>query len=118
MAPRSVRKAACSQVFSDIPGLRPEVIGSPSLYHLLDGLATLNIVRQHFSRQRRKLRVTCEAHGHQLAAGELADAGFQIRGDRKSTRLNSSHQISYAVFCLKKKTKTTTYKNSRTSSTY
>src|SRR2546430_6322814 len=28
--------------------------------------------------------------------------------DRKSTRLNSSHsQISYAVFCLKKKTATT-----------
>src|SRR2546430_12213744 len=27
-------------------------------------------------------------------------------GDRKSTRLNSSHsQISYAVFCLKKKSK-------------
>src|SRR5207244_7435876 len=27
-----------------------------------------------------------------------------IEGDRKSTRLNSSHQIiSYAVFCLKKK---------------
>src|SRR5216683_4715252 len=30
-------------------------------------------------------------------------------GDRKSTRLNSSHdQISYAVFCLKKKKKTLT----------
>src|SRR5690625_6539946 len=29
----------------------------------------------------------------------------QIKGDRKSTRLNSSHvAISYAVFCLKKKT--------------
>src|SRR5215204_7025040 len=29
------------------------------------------------------------------------------RGDRKSTRLNSSHTvISYAVFCLKKKKKT------------
>src|SRR2546427_7206289 len=29
--------------------------------------------------------------------------------DRKSTRLNSSHsQISYAVFCLKKKKKNTT----------
>src|SRR2546430_10315139 len=28
----------------------------------------------------------------------------QLPGDRKSTRLNSSHsQISYAVFCLKKK---------------
>src|SRR3989440_354078 len=30
----------------------------------------------------------------------------ESRGDRKSTRLNSSHdQISYAVFCLKKKKK-------------
>src|SRR5258708_13519661 len=30
--------------------------------------------------------------------------GTLIAGDRKSTRLNSSHQIiSYAVFCLKKK---------------
>src|SRR2546430_8464676 len=30
--------------------------------------------------------------------------GTGARGDRKSTRLNSSHsQISYAVFCLKKK---------------
>src|SRR2546429_5609003 len=32
-------------------------------------------------------------------------AGGTQRGDRKSTRLNSSHgYISYAVFCLKKKT--------------
>src|SRR2546430_11746038 len=30
-----------------------------------------------------------------------------LLGDRKSTRLNSSHsQISYAVFCLKKKNET------------
>src|SRR5438876_5421652 len=29
---------------------------------------------------------------------------FAVKGDRKSTRLNSSHpSISYAVFCLKKK---------------
>src|SRR3712207_8288749 len=44
----------------------------------------------------------------------LAEAGpegsvqlsFEVR-DRKSTRLNSSHaNISYAVFCLKKKTNT------------
>src|SRR2546427_5553372 len=36
--------------------------------------------------------------------------------DRKSTRLNSSHsQISYAVFCLKKKSLTTTigYKSAK-----
>src|SRR5256886_6401987 len=32
--------------------------------------------------------------------------GEEMRSDRKSTRLNSSHsQISYAVFCLKKKKK-------------
>src|SRR5947209_17115938 len=36
----------------------------------------------------------------------LADRGGD--GDRKSTRLNSSHaNISYAVFCLKKKNKIT-----------
>src|SRR5690606_41734732 len=35
-----------------------------------------------------------------------ADHGTGARGDRKSTRLNSSHvKISYAVFCLKKKTR-------------
>src|SRR2546430_3622578 len=34
---------------------------------------------------------------------------FRERQDRKSTRLNSSHsQISYAVFCLKKKKSATT----------
>src|SRR5438552_12284179 len=52
------------------------------------------------------------------AAGNYYDIGFiggfagerakrlDRRTDRKSTRLNSSHQIiSYAVFCLKKKKK-------------
>src|SRR3712207_6927626 len=44
-----------------------------------------------------------------LMAEGLADLGVQASigtgwGDRKSTRLNSSHaNISYAVFCLKKK---------------
>src|SRR5438552_4220364 len=39
-----------------------------------------------------------------LARYREADAGQDA--DRKSTRLNSSHQIiSYAVFCLKKKKK-------------
>src|SRR5437588_6831223 len=37
---------------------------------------------------------------------------MSARRDRKSTRLNSSHTvISYAVFCLKKKKKTTKNKN-------
>src|SRR6266496_1483943 len=38
-----------------------------------------------------------------IDGGESVEA---MRGDRKSTRLNSSHvEISYAVFCLKKKKK-------------
>src|SRR3712207_8047647 len=61
-----------------------------------------------------------QAHEGGLQAGDqgaegTGSAGRSIRGreihraeDRKSTRLNSSHaNISYAVFCLKKK-KTTT----------
>src|SRR5258708_39129929 len=45
-----------------------------------------------------------------VTIASLADLGYQVnmaeRIDRKSTRLNSSHQIiSYAVFCLKKKKK-------------
>src|SRR3712207_8183311 len=41
-----------------------------------------------------------------LRLDEVPDAGLgHHREDRKSTRLNSSHaNISYAVFCLKKKT--------------
>src|SRR5690349_23076151 len=36
--------------------------------------------------------------------------GARARIDRKSTRLNSSHvEISYAVFCLKKKKKNTPF---------
>src|SRR5438270_6993820 len=39
--------------------------------------------------------------------GSLSHPVAEVRPDRKSTRLNSSHsQISYAVFCLKKKKNT------------
>src|SRR2546429_5200722 len=40
---------------------------------------------------------------YEIAADKTVPSGLKI--DRKSTRLNSSHgYISYAVFCLKKKT--------------
>src|SRR5256886_6650183 len=52
------------------------------------------------------------SHRERLGSGRAAivrDArGSPSTTDRKSTRLNSSHsQISYAVFCLKKKKKIT-----------
>src|SRR5256886_12345649 len=50
------------------------------------------------------------AGGDIVLAGEVRFGAERIDGDRKSTRLNSSHsQISYAVFCLKKK-KTMSYR--------
>src|SRR6266496_5682753 len=40
-----------------------------------------------------------------VAGLSTATSGWPHQQDRKSTRLNSSHvEISYAVFCLKKKT--------------
>src|SRR5258708_15844499 len=48
-------------------------------------------------------------HPRRDRRGAAAEDGGQ--GDRKSTRLNSSHQIiSYAVFCLKKKKKPRCYR--------
>src|SRR5688572_31328491 len=47
-----------------------------------------------------------EAHAVYRLSHEHILARMLIESDRKSTRLNSSHsQISYAVFCLKKKNK-------------
>src|SRR2546430_10579969 len=57
----------------------------------------------------RAVYVSCnpDALGAELPI--ILKAGYRIdriEADRKSTRLNSSHsQISYAVFCLKKKKK-------------
>src|SRR3712207_8789361 len=45
-----------------------------------------------------------------VLAAAPASAARKIKSDRKSTRLNSSHaNISYAVFCLKKKKLHITY---------
>src|SRR2546427_8709174 len=54
------------------------------------------------------LPVLVEAYGgeNQIIAIERPEIHLHPALDRKSTRLNSSHsQISYAVFCLKKKTR-------------
>src|SRR5258708_30412023 len=65
-----------------------------------------------FGGRRRRIEqaaADAEAQLRQTEAAHLAIAGQVVIqtitvADRKSTRLNSSHQIiSYAVFCLKKK---------------
>src|SRR5438105_8095655 len=53
-------------------------------------------------------------HGHGPELARQAEAMGEARADRKSTRLNSSHEwISYAVFCLKKKKKKTKIKKKK-----
>src|SRR5260221_7588902 len=48
--------------------------------------------------------VALRRRGRRRAIALGGTLGLRIDGDRKSTRLNSSHTvISYAVFCLKKK---------------
>src|SRR5437762_6342855 len=55
------------------------------------------------SARARRRRPACRP-GRAVADQRGPDAARRRRGDRKSTRLNSSHRcISYAVFCLKKK---------------
>src|SRR5204862_8298529 len=69
------------------------------------------------SKRRVLFAAFAEAHGHRHHSDDHRERGHQdrpdahktgfdsgIAGDRKSTRLNSSHvESSYAVFCLKKK---------------
>src|SRR2546430_12042398 len=67
------------------------LVGGPELARVA---VTRDRLRDHPARRRRQLVVR----------------------DRKSTRLNSSHsQISYAVFCLKKKTKNSSRARMQTS---
>src|SRR2546428_1875205 len=101
----------------------------------LPGLSGLDLVRELHGIQPRLPIILITAHGTTETAIEATKAGaydyllkpFEIpelidlvekavasRRDRKSTRLNSSHdQISYAVFCLKKKNQQKTHVASR-----
>src|SRR5690625_6572243 len=67
-------------------------------------------IRQHLTQ--------IQPAGERSFAVQLKEASLKFGGDRKSTRLNSSHvAISYAVFCLKKKTTCTTDGRANTSQT-
>src|SRR5947208_5098659 len=81
---------------------RPDAAGLQSARER--GIETLVIERGARRRQEHDREIVAA-----LAAREIdlvCLAGYmRVLSDRKSTRLNSSHQIiSYAVFCLKKKT--------------
>src|SRR3990167_10715558 len=74
-----------------------------------------HLITCFFSSRRRHTRFDCDWSSdvcssdlplwlHRFESYPAHQKNVQSKEDRKSTRLNSSHsQISYAVFCLKKK---------------
>src|SRR5687768_17988388 len=65
--------------------------------------SVLDVRRPPFRRESSAIRG--EAHEDRRKEGRSSGRRARAEEDRKSTRLNSSHgYISYAVFCLKKKT--------------
>src|SRR5207244_6099904 len=71
------------------PGVEPAPWRFPARNRIVAGLCAATVVVE--ARERSGALIT-------------ADLALEEGRDRKSTRLNSSHQIiSYAVFCLKKK---------------
>src|SRR2546430_5654064 len=65
---------------------------------------------------KRVQNATVSSKGHSLRSSARVGGRMTTERDRKSTRLNSSHsQISYAVFCLKKKKKSLTNDHHKTS---
>src|SRR3712207_7197685 len=69
------------------------------------GADFLEELERRFGRQLGRIALETKPQAYPLSFG-VARSFVAERLDRKSTRLNSSHaNISYAVFCLKKKKK-------------
>src|SRR2546421_4258337 len=113
LARRQVAIRACLVAFAILTGaalagdwlLRTLSISLPA-FRIAGGLLLFSIASEmvfgvRIARQSEAAEQAVEEHVRNIAAFPLA---IPLMADRKSTRLNSSHdQISYAVFCLKKK---------------
>src|SRR3712207_8513129 len=82
---------------------RPRVVDRPQQLARLD-VHDGDVVAARGAQRDLRGRELLRAPRHVAAVGALPQVAGGDEEDRKSTRLNSSHaNISYAVFCLKKK---------------
>src|SRR5256885_7848935 len=98
-----IRRPPRSTLFSYTPLFRShrELAGLIELVRRAGGLVTELVARAAISGAGRVAALDHEVGNDAVEDGAVVEPVF---GDRKSTRLNSSHLvISYAVFCLKKK---------------
>src|SRR5437762_3856882 len=92
------------QYFAQVFGasVHPEEVSFRDVAEGLDAILGA-VIPQNFGWAYELEKLTAKLRGYS-SLKDLIDSEFLDRGDRKSTRLNSSHRcISYAVFCLKKK---------------
>src|SRR3989442_8693953 len=96
-----IRRPPRSTLFPYTTLFRSWKAGSDALQVTVDNVAPVaNLGTDHFG----VLEGSPHTHLHLIIA-EVRHRRHIVHGDRKSTRLNSSHvRISYAAFCLKKKT--------------
>src|SRR5438270_3897821 len=90
----------CQQMFVEPDGFIVVTVKQafPVQPGLIDQTRQMNITAESF------VRTAWMQSSHEPDGCYVAGNGRATGSDRKSTRLNSSHsQISYAVFCLKKK---------------
>src|SRR2546427_1489620 len=115
MAPKLRRRAG---TFTN--AILPQTTGAASFRRFLDGAVNTTAPGQsshHIAGRHlicaapRSAPLEADAHERTPTSGSMRRyCCWCARRDRKSTRLNSSHsQISYAVFCLKKKKKPKIY---------
>src|SRR5699024_11925874 len=85
------------------PSLRDEVLGPLLHYRMVHKLPTF--FSSNFNFEELEFHLSKTRQGAEITKASRIMERIKTITDRKSTRLNSSHvSISYAVFCLKKKT--------------
>src|SRR5690606_24694784 len=103
---RCSRRSAASRRRAGGGSVRTSAASASSSARVTTGPRWYRRRRAARGRRRRATTPGGTSSGRAVRPGGARRRGRRRSGDRKSTRLNSSHvKISYAVFCLKKKNK-------------